>query len=292
MISIIIPAHNEEAVIARCLRSILDGADPLELEVIVACNGCTDRTAEVARQFGEPVRVITVRKASKTAALNVADCLARGFPRFYVDADVVLTIDAIRRIADLLEQGGGLVAWPEPRTDLSRSSWPVRAFYAVWARLPYNRSHGYVGAGVYALSREGRARFDRFPHVINDDGFVRFLFQPAERVSAVDACCQVQAPETLADLIRVKTRVRRGQYELGRRFPMMPNRERKNWRTLAGVCVSRPWLVLCLPVYVGVTLLVKWRARAEMSWGAGVWERDESSRRALDGSETAGGERA
>ena len=44
MPSVIIPAHNEEAVIERTLRGVL--ADGIEnLEVVVVVNASTDRTA-------------------------------------------------------------------------------------------------------------------------------------------------------------------------------------------------------------------------------------------------------
>ena len=48
MATIIVPAHNESAVIADCLNSIVNqqGVD----HVIVACNGCTDNTAESVRE--------------------------------------------------------------------------------------------------------------------------------------------------------------------------------------------------------------------------------------------------
>ena len=48
MISVIIPAHNEESVIARCLEAFVTGAEPGELEAIVVANGCSDATAEIA----------------------------------------------------------------------------------------------------------------------------------------------------------------------------------------------------------------------------------------------------
>jgi len=261
MISIIIPAHNEELVMARGLETVLAGATPGELEVIVACNGCTDRTADVARGFGDPVRVIELEAASKVAALNAGDAVASGYPRFYVDADVVISLDSIRRMAGALERGEGLAAWPEPRTDVSGASWPVRAFYAVWLALPYNRDGGRVGAGVYALSREARARFGRFPEIINDDGFVRFRFRPEERLTVAGAYAIVEAPRTLTSLIRVKTRVRVGQFQLRQRFPESPSADRKSGPALLRTFLLRPRLWACLPVYAAVTLLVRQRAR-------------------------------
>src|SRR3954465_1707083 len=58
MISIVVPAHDEEQVITRCLRALTEGTTADEVEVIVVCNGCSDRTADVARRFGGAVRVI------------------------------------------------------------------------------------------------------------------------------------------------------------------------------------------------------------------------------------------
>jgi glycosyltransferase involved in cell wall biosynthesis len=56
--SIVIPAHNEEAVIARTLATLLRTAMPREFEVIVVCNGCSDRTAETVRRQSKPPRLL------------------------------------------------------------------------------------------------------------------------------------------------------------------------------------------------------------------------------------------
>ena len=58
MVSVVIPAHDEEAVIGRCLDALFEGALPGELDVVVACNGCTERTAEIAGGYGPAVRVL------------------------------------------------------------------------------------------------------------------------------------------------------------------------------------------------------------------------------------------
>ncbi|MEM7229802.1 MAG: glycosyltransferase, partial [Planctomycetota bacterium] len=100
--SVIIPAHNEEAVIARTLRAMLDGARPGELEIIVVCNGCTDHTAAIARTFGDDVQVIETEVGNKAIALNLGDETATRFPRFFVDADIDLPVDSIRETARVL----------------------------------------------------------------------------------------------------------------------------------------------------------------------------------------------
>jgi len=285
MLSVIVPAHNEEAVIARGLRAIVTGAAPGEIEVIVACNGCTDGTADLARQFGPPVHVLEIEQASKTAALNAAEELASGFPRFYVDADVVIDLPSIRRMAAVLEAGPVLMANPELHMDLSRTTWPVRAFYRVWTALPYNRQNGMVGTGVYALSRAGRARFECFPDVIADDGFVRYCFAPYERTCVRGALSRVAPPHGLGALLRIKTRSRLGKYQLRQTCPDRPAADRRSIRLLVRALLRRPHLWLLLPVYVAVNVCARIRAsrrvRAIQAWH---WARDDSRIASVDAS--------
>ena len=49
--AVIIPAHNEASVIGRALFPLAPLAAGDHVQVIVACNGCTDNTAELARRF-------------------------------------------------------------------------------------------------------------------------------------------------------------------------------------------------------------------------------------------------
>jgi glycosyltransferase involved in cell wall biosynthesis len=292
MISIIVPAHNEASLIGQGLRAMTEGAGPGELEVIVVCNGCSDATADIARSFGEPVRVVETDVASKSHALNLGDAEARGFPRIYVDADVVLPLDGLRRLARALEGGEALAASPEVETILlGGTSAAVRGFYKVWMSLPYVRE-GMIGTGSYALSREGRARFDAFPAVIADDGYIRLLFSRGERIKVTDAVSRVLAPKTVRDLIKVKTRSRLGVEELARKFPDLhiTDRRRKNYGQALLKLLARPGLYPGLAVYVWVTarsmMRVRKQARDLQSY---VWERDNSSR--IGPSQSPGGDR-
>lgn len=276
MISIIIPAHNEENVIGRCLDALLDGVREGELEVIVACNGCTDGTAERARAYGSPVKVLEIETASKTAALNAAERVATCLPRLYVDADVVLPLSAARSLASALGRNGHLLAAPVPVTDTTASSWAVRAFYDVWLSLPYNQV--MVGTGVYALSRQGRERFGEFPSVIADDGFVRSRFRPEERIAVPEARVKVIAPRSLADLIRVKTRSRLGGYELSTRYPEPATVDYKRPAAIARALPWGPALPWRLAVYLWVNLWARMVAKRRLKAGDLSWDRDEAAR--------------
>src|SRR5436305_10679684 len=100
--SVIIPAHDEETTIGRCLEGLLADAREDEFEVIVVCNGCTDRTADVARSFERGATVIEIDRASKYLALRAGENHASGFPRFYIDADVITSAQAVRDVAAVL----------------------------------------------------------------------------------------------------------------------------------------------------------------------------------------------
>lgn len=164
--------------------------------------------------------------------------------------------------------------------DLSRSSWPVRAYYRVWTRLPYVRE-GMMGVGVYAVSEEGRRRFDEFPDVISDDGYVRMLFDPTERSRVEGARVRVTAPRRFNDLIRIKTRSRLGVYELHRRYVELASREQrsKSYGGALGTVAFQPWLWPHAGVYLAVQLATRRRAQRQLaSLNSYVWERDTSSR--------------
>ncbi len=221
--SIIIPAHNEAAVIGRCLRGLLADSLPGEIEIVVVANGCNDETCDIARGFGNAVRVLETPTASKVVALNMGDRTASHFPRFYVDADVQLSIDAVRESCRLLSQGDGiLAASPRPVWDLKHSNWAVRCFYHVWRFQPYF-DDGRLGSGVYALNAEGHERLQKFPGVTADDEYVRQLFAPSERATARGSSFLVTPPTGLSELVHIKTRSRRGNWQLPHPYAIGPS---------------------------------------------------------------------
>lgn len=283
--SVVIPAHNEEAVIGRCLGALLRDASPGEFRVVVVANGCSDRTADVARAFGDRVVVIDTPTPGKTNALNLGDEAAGDvFPRIYLDGDLVLSTRAARAIVGAVSTPGSLAAAPRFDFDLDGASWSVRAYYGVWSRMPYFDT-GRI-AGAFALSREGRSRFGVFPEVISDDGYVRLHFAPHERRTVDAETVRVVAPRTLNDLVKIKTRSKAGTMELRDRFPTLFSNETASEHASARRMLAMPWLWAQCAVYAYVNLVAKRRARARLARSVTVWERDESSR-AAQGMEAA-----
>jgi glycosyltransferase involved in cell wall biosynthesis len=277
--TVIIPAHQESSVITRCLHTLTDGARDGELDVIVVCNACTDDTADLARRFAPVVKVIETEVPSKSNALNLGDEAAHGFPRFYVDADVLLPLEALRAVAPLLEQGQCLAAAPRINVDTTGCGWGVRAFYRMWLSLPYF-CENMIGSGVYALSEKGRQRFGKFPDTKADDTYIRLLFTRAER-KVVEGCAfTVMAPKTLRELIRIKARSHFGTQELKAQYPTLFKREvRSHKSVLFERAVTSPGSWPDLVLYVYVKALTRIRSFWKMHFGdRQKWERDETSR--------------
>ncbi|MFI7607391.1 glycosyltransferase [Micromonospora sp. NPDC049366] len=281
--SVVIAAHNEADVIGRCLDTLLADARDGEFDVTVVANGCTDGTARVAADR-PGVRVVELDVASKPAALNAGDRVAVGFPRVYLDADVVVTTESLRLLADAVRPradeatGRPLAAVPRRALDLARRPLPVRGYYAVHQHLPALRN-GLFGRGAIALSAAGRDRFEAFPDVLADDLFLDSLFEPAEKREVAGASSVVATPRRVDDLVRRLTRVRAGNTAMRAATAHdtasdgVREADRLSW--LRDVVLPRPWLAPAAACYVLITLTAASRARRAQP---GTWERDQSSR--------------
>lgn len=102
--SVLIPAHNEEKVIARTLEALLNSNYPCEkLEIIVINDGSTDRTKEIVQRCtAKDARVKLVNVPAheggkgKSRALNVGIQHARGEVAAVYDADNTPDRDSLR----------------------------------------------------------------------------------------------------------------------------------------------------------------------------------------------------
>ncbi len=136
MTSIIIPAHNEQAVVGRCIESLRRDAGADSCQVIVVANGCSDDTVEVVRRGWGRVDVVETDVPSKSNALNLGDARATGFPRFYVDADVTLSPGAISIISSRMVETGALAAAPAMEMRFLQPSGPFGPIIAFGSDCP------------------------------------------------------------------------------------------------------------------------------------------------------------
>lgn len=112
MISFIVPAHNEEAWIGRCVSAIRSGVESLDEphEIIVVDDASSDDTATIARQQG--AQAIRVEHRQIAATRNAGARQSCGDILFFVDADTLVNAPAIQSALRAIRTGaagGGCV---------------------------------------------------------------------------------------------------------------------------------------------------------------------------------------
>ena len=102
-VSIVVPAFNEEKLLATTLASIREAAGGLDAELIVCDNNSTDRTAEIARQAGAKVVFEPVNQISR--ARNAGAAAASGDWLVFVDADSFPDRDLFAELSQAMASG-------------------------------------------------------------------------------------------------------------------------------------------------------------------------------------------
>jgi hypothetical protein len=279
LVSVIIPAHNEEQVIDRCLSTLLGDAEPGEFEVLVVANGCTDATAEIAARH-PGVRAISTPVASKPGALNLGDAEATSFPRIYVDADVEVDTATLRAVAAALQDGEHHVVSASLRMNTEGCPWPVRAYYDVWTRLPYVTDR-FIGGGCYGLTEYARGLFEEFPDTMAEDFFVRCLVPAHQRYTTPGRYSTVHAPRTLASLVKIRTRADAANAASRELFAEGAEELFGEHRRALLSLLRDPRLAPKVPLYVGIVAYARLGAkRKNRSKTAQVWDRDLTTRTA------------
>jgi glycosyltransferase involved in cell wall biosynthesis len=103
LVTAIVAAYNEERHIEACLRS-LAAQTWTPLEIVVADDGSTDRTGELAARHAG-VHVLTLSHAGKARAVNAAAREARGEVLVFLDGDLVYSPGYVERLVEPILAG-------------------------------------------------------------------------------------------------------------------------------------------------------------------------------------------
>jgi len=107
MLSLVIPAYNEERRILRTLEAYIKELKP-EYELVVVPNGCTDKTPEIVQQFINDHKEYPIRSVVITETVGKGGALRRGFAEArgdvvgFADADLATPVADIMRMQRLL----------------------------------------------------------------------------------------------------------------------------------------------------------------------------------------------
>lgn len=149
MISVIIPAYNEEKALPATLRALFTQQG--DFETILVDGGSCDRTVEVVRLFSA-AQVITAAKG-RAVQMNAGAKLATGEWLLFLHADTVLPPGAIQRLLDLESdatvQAGGFMH------QFSGDDWRLKAisfldnFRCIRSRIIYGDQALFVRRALF-----------------------------------------------------------------------------------------------------------------------------------------------
>jgi glycosyltransferase involved in cell wall biosynthesis len=138
-VSVIVPTRNSDESLRECLNSIKKQTYK-NTELIVVDNYSTDKTGDIAREFGAHVHI---KGPERSAQMNFGAKMATGEYVYFVGSDFVLTPELIEECVSLTNKGyDAIIVWnvSDPRR-------------SVWARTRYYERLSYYGSGAYEAAR-------------------------------------------------------------------------------------------------------------------------------------------
>ena len=196
VVTLIVPAHNEEDVIERKLENVLQLDYPADqLEVVVASDDSVDATHDIVAGF-EPrgVRLIRCERGGKVAAQDRAVRESAGEIVAFGDANVEWDTDALRElVAPFADPAVGMACGqvrlvnPSGGTNQEGVYWR----YEMWLRARESLVHSMTGSNgaIYAVRREAYREVDprfghdlSFPYLMVQNGY-RAVYEPRARAT-------------------------------------------------------------------------------------------------------------
>ena len=196
VVTLIVPAHNEEDVIERKLENVLQLDYPADqLEVVVASDDSVDATHDIVAGF-EPrgVRLIRCERGGKVAAQDRAVRESAGEIVAFGDANVEWDSDALRElVAPFADPAVGMACGqvrlvnPSGGTNQEGVYWR----YEMWLRARESLVHSMTGSygAIYAVRREAYREVDprfghdlSFPYLMVQNGY-RAVYEPRARAT-------------------------------------------------------------------------------------------------------------
>ncbi|MGN0692987.1 MAG: glycosyltransferase family 2 protein [Oscillospiraceae bacterium] len=158
--TILMPCLNEERTVAACISEAVRGAEKLGLsyEILIADNGSTDSSADIARSLG--ARVVTVSEKGYGSALIGGIRAAEGKYIIMSDCDMSYDLEHIEGFVEHLRDGAVLVMGNRFKGRIEKGAMPLHHRYfgvpllSLAGRLRYRTFVGDFHCGIRAFDRE------------------------------------------------------------------------------------------------------------------------------------------
>lgn len=263
-LSIIVPAFQEEKVIAATLESLLACDYPAAMEILVIDDGSPDHTAAVVRRMAQKdsrVRLLEQPNRGKAAALENGVAHARNEILIFLDADTHFERDTLRYlVARLEDERVGAVAG-NPRVGNLRTLMAkcqdieyLVAFNLERRALSHCNAVTVVPGAVSAFRRRAIVAAGGFRHdtLAEDTDLTLAIHEAGWRVDcAPEAVARTEAPETVRTLVKQRFRWALGTMQcvwkhrgqtFSRQNPVL------GWFSLPGIWVFQVALVASAPL--------------------------------------------
>jgi cellulose synthase/poly-beta-1,6-N-acetylglucosamine synthase-like glycosyltransferase len=218
-VTIIIPAHNEEAGIADTIKSALSIDYPKNLlEIIVVENGgSTDKTYDIAKKFEKyGVKVFQLKKAGKGHALNYAIRRAKGEIIVTMDADTYIrNKDILKKVLSHFSDPEIISVAPairpsKPKT-LAQKIQYIEYIFGIFLRKVFSLIDAvYVTPGAFTAYRKKVFKkvgfFDENNITEDFEMTLRIQTHHYRIANSIDSMVYTNSPENFSDLMKQRVR--------------------------------------------------------------------------------------
>ena len=196
LVSVIVPAYNEEEVIGACIASLKEQSYP-HIEIIFVDDGSTDKTLEIVRRFKD-VRIFEQDHGGPGNARNLGSREARGEILSFVDADMTFDVDFIRNLIEPIVHEGEIGTIDGVQIALNQDNIWSRC----WGRYFVKRKsdYGWVYRAMLKSEFERMGGFDPKYGYADDRTF--FIKYGARSKRVKGARCYHKNAESLSEVFK------------------------------------------------------------------------------------------
>ena len=228
-VTFLVPAHNEEKHIKKCLTAILNLDYPKDkLKVICINDGSTDRTLEICKSIKDPrLTIIDKPNTGKADSLNQGLKLVDSEYVVSMDADSYPERDYLKKVLPYFNKKDIVAVTPalkvkETRTLMQKIQW-VEYIFSIYLRKAFaffNCQYVLPGPGSICKTEVVRevGGWDKESLVEDTELAFKLHSKGYKMENSPNAYVTTEAPETFKDLFKQRIRWYRGYLQTNRKY--------------------------------------------------------------------------
>jgi len=226
-ISVIIPAYNEEKVIANTIEGLLETKYPKK-EIIFVDDGSKDNTLQIALQYKDKIKVLHKENGGKATAINYGMVYSTGEIIVIVDADTIIGRQSLKEIVKGFEVNENIAAVAGNIKVRNRMNWITKcqALEYITGIQIVRRAFDVFGSITIVPGALGAFKKSFLPQVgaygkdtiVEDfDQTIKLLKSGLVTQGSTKATAYTEAPNTLRDFAAQRKRWYRGNLQVLKR---------------------------------------------------------------------------